>query len=73
MPLSATLPRKNCSFTQESSFLGIHLNPPPRRIQGDGHGVAVLIDVNGVNITLTLAQHISDGLTFMALSQSRAG
>ncbi len=34
---------------------------------------AFLIPVNGVNIRLTLAQHISDGLTFMALSQPRAG
>src|ERR1017187_10497690 len=45
--------------------------PPPRRIQGDGRGVAFLIHVNGVMFTLTLAQHISEGLTFMALSQSR--
>jgi hypothetical protein len=35
--------------------------------------VAFLIHVNGVNITLTLAQHISEGLTFMALSQLRVG
>jgi len=60
-------------FTQESSFLGIHLKSPPRRIQGDGRGGAFLIPVNGVMFTLTLAQHISDGLTFMALSQSRVG
>src|ERR1039458_9306356 len=32
--------------------------PPPRRIQGDGRGVAFLIHVNGVMFTLTLAQHI---------------
>ena len=60
-------------FTQESSFLGIHLTPPRRRIQGDGRGVAFLIHVNGVMFTLTLAQHISEGLTFMALSQLRVG
>ena len=47
--------------------------PPPRRIQGDGRGVAFLIHVNGVMFTLTLAQHISEGLTFMALSQLRVG
>ena len=36
-----------------------------------GAGVAFLMHVNGVMFTLTLAQHISEGLTFMALSQSR--
>ena len=38
-----------------------------------GAGWLFLYPFNGVNITLTLAQHITDGLTFMALSQSRAG
>src|ERR1039458_2613878 len=58
MPLSATLPRKNCS----SRGIVVSRNPPQapprRRIQGDGRGVAFLIHVNGVMFTLTLAQHI---------------
>src|ERR1039458_8758022 len=36
----------------------IALHAGPRRIQGDGRGVAFLIHVNGVMFTLTLAQHI---------------
>jgi hypothetical protein len=38
-----------------------------------GAGGAFLIPLNAVMFTLTLAQHISDGLTFMALSQSLVG
>src|ERR1035441_9313324 len=59
MPLSATLPRKNCSSRRNRRFYeSTSKPPPPRRIQGDGRGVAFLIHVNGVMFTLTLAQHI---------------
>jgi hypothetical protein len=76
MPLSATvgdITAQKLLCTQESSFLGIHLKPPSSPDSGRWARGGFLIHVNGVMFTLTLAQHISDGLTFMALSQLRVG
>src|ERR1019366_8008412 len=73
MPFVGDITAQKLLFTKESWFLGIHLNPPSSPDSGRWARGAFLIHVNGVNITLTLAQQISDGLTFMALSQSRAG